>query len=223
MVNTKYVLKAVILALASSVLVFLLVGMILADSWKVATSRTITAPAEAIGKQILDLRQWSAWSEIDFELGNPTNREFKGEPNQADQAATWSGPMGIATVLLTKVEDRGAEGGVVEYAIGYKYGPEGDSFGGKFAGSIAWTNQGGATEVTWTENGELTNLLQRWSNWFGALQDKVGQVQRASLAGLEERIRRGEADAKIPGEGEAGQKEGGQKQDGQKQNGDKPK
>jgi hypothetical protein len=141
----------------------------------------------------VDLREWPTWSEVDFELGNPTAREFTGVAGAAEQTATWRGPMGIATVLVTRVED-GVDAGVVEYAIGYKYGPEGDSFGGKFTGSIAWQIKGEATEVTWTEDGELVNLMQRWSNWFGALQVKVGQVQRASLAGLEESIRR-KADA----------------------------
>ena len=185
MSNTKYVLRALVLALAGSVLVFLLVGLVLADTWRVTTSRTIPASPTTLAAKLVDLNQWPTWSEVDFELGNPTTREITGEPGKADQAATWRGPMGIATVLLTRVDD-----GVVEYAIGYKYGPDGDSFGGKFTGSIKWQAKGDATELTWTEDGELINLMQRWSNWFGALQDKVGQVQRASLAGLEESIRR---------------------------------
>ena len=44
MSNTKYVLRTVVLALASSVLVFLLVGLLLADRWQVRTTRTIAAP-----------------------------------------------------------------------------------------------------------------------------------------------------------------------------------
>lgn len=189
MSNTIYVLRATVLALASSVVVFLAVGLILADSWKVTTTRTIPASTARIATNLVDLREWPAWSEVDFELGNPTTREFKGVAGASDQAATWRGPMGIATVLLTRIED-GVDAGVVEYAIGYKYGPEGDSFGGKFTGSIEWHAKGDNTELTWTEDGELVNLMQRWSNWFGALQVKVGQVQRASLAGLEESIRR---------------------------------
>ena len=185
MSNTKYVLRTVVLALAGSVLVFLLVGLVLADKWQVTTTRTIPAQAALLTPKLVDLRSWPEWSEVKFVLGNPTTREFSGEAGQADQRGTWRGPQGIATVVLTRIED-----GLVEYAIGYKYGPDGDSFGGRFTGSITWQAQGDATVVTWIENGELVNLLQRWSNWFGALQDKVGQVQRASLAGLEEDLRR---------------------------------
>lgn len=195
MSNAKYVLRALVLALAGSVLVFFLVGLLLADSWKVTTTRTIAAPPQAVVAMLVDLKQWQDWSEVEFELGNPTTRDYKGEAGKSDQAATWQGPMGLATILLTKVEDNGADGGVLEYAIGYKFGPDGDSFGGTFTAAITWRVNEEGVEVTWTENGQLTNLLQRWSNWFGALQDKVGHVQRASLAGLEESIRRKAAKA----------------------------
>jgi hypothetical protein len=185
MSNTKYVLRTVVLALAGSVLVFLLVGLLLADHWQVTTTRSIPAASAQLAAKLVDLRSWSEWSEVDFELGNPTERECTGVAGKAEQAATWHGPMGIATVRLTRVE-----AGLLKYVIGYKYGPDGDSFGGRFTGSITWQTNGDATEVTWTERGELINLLQRWSNWFGALQEKVAQVQRASLAGLDEDLRR---------------------------------
>ena len=99
MSNTKYVLRTVVLALASTVLVFLLVGLLLADRWQVRTTRTIAAPVERLQPLLVNLRLWPQWSVIDFELGNPTTREFQGEPAQANQSATWRGPQGIATVI----------------------------------------------------------------------------------------------------------------------------
>lgn len=189
MSNTTYVLRAAVLALASSVVVFLSVGKILADSWRVQTTRTFSSPPATIAERLVDLREWSTWSEVDFDLGNPTIREFTGVAGAAGQTATWRGQLGIATVLVTRIED-GVDAGVVEYSIGYKRDVEGESFGGKYTASIAWQVKGEATEVTWTEDGELANLMQRWNNWFGASQVNVGRVQRASLAGLEESIRR---------------------------------
>ncbi len=185
MLNTKYVLRTVVLALAGSVLVFLLVGLVLADSWQVKTTRTIRATAERVAGMVTHLSEWSEWSALDFRLGNPTTREVEGAQGTVDQLATWRGPMGVATVRLTRVDDAG-----VDYAISYKYGPEGRSFGGEFTGSIEWLQTDESTKVTWIENGKLDNLVQRWSNWFGALQVKVQQVQRSSLAGMEENIRR---------------------------------
>lgn len=193
MSNTKFVLRTIVLALGGSVLVFYLVGLALADQWLVSTTRTIPAPAAQLAEKVVDLRQWPTWSAVDFQLGNPTKREFQGEAGKPNQIATWRGPKGIATVLLTRVAESD-----VDYSIGFKFGPEGETFGGKFTGTISWNQQGNDTEVTWSEHGKLINLLQRWSNWFGALQVKVAQVQRASLAGLEEHLRRGADNSQPP-------------------------
>lgn len=202
MSNTKFVLRTVVLALGGSVLVFYLVGLALADQWLVTNTRTIPAPAAQLTDKIIDLRQWPSWSAVDFQLGNPTKREFQGEAGKPDQTATWRGPKGIATVLLTRVEE-----GAVDYTIGFKYGPKGETFGGKFTGTIAWQGELNETVVTWTERGELINFLQRWSNWFGALQVKVAQVQRASLAGLEEDLRRSAEKPQLPIDNTAGTKQ----------------
>lgn len=193
MSNTKFVLRTIVLALGGSVLVFYLVGLALADQWLVSTTRTIPTPAAQLAEKVVDLRQWPTWSAVDFQLGNPTKREFQGEAGKPNQIATWRGPKGIATVLLTRVAESD-----VDYSIGFKFGPEGETFGGKFTGTISWNQQGNDTEVTWSEHGKLINLLQRWSNWFGALQVKVAQVQRASLAGLEEHLRRGADNSQPP-------------------------
>ena len=42
--------------------------------------------------------------------------------------------------------------------------------------------------MTWTERGQLSSTIQRWSSWFGALQLKVQTVQRASLHGLSDML-----------------------------------
>ena len=185
MLNTKYVIQTVVLALAGSVLVFVLVGTLLADRWQIRTTRNIAAPVAQVAERVTDLGRWSDWSALDFQLGNPTDREITGVAGSSGQLATWRGPMGVATVKLTHVD-----AAAVDYLIGYQYGSEQQSLGGKFTGRIEWQQAGNSTAVTWIENGELTNLVQRWSNWFGALQDKVQQVQRSSLAGLDEDIRR---------------------------------
>jgi len=187
MSNTKYILRAVVFALAGSVLVFLLVGMILADRWQVVTTRSIPATVEVIRAKVTDLRAWPDWSALDFRLGNPTEQEVTGVAGTSGQVLTWRGPMGVAMLELTTVEQAH-----VDYTINYKYGPDEQSFGGRFTGTIDWQASEGATSITWTENGELDNLIQRWSNWFGALQDKVKQVQGSSLAGLAENLRRAE-------------------------------
>ncbi|MCK5942516.1 MAG: SRPBCC family protein [Planctomycetes bacterium] len=181
MSNTKFVLRTMVLALAGSVLVFLGVGLVLADEWTVSTTRRMPVPAERVAAQVVDLDAWAKWSSIDFQLGNGTELEVTGEAGEPGQEAAWTGPLGRAVIALDGVTADG-----VDYRIGYAY--QHGNVGGKFSGRISWRATDDGCEVTWTESGKLGSLIERWTNWFGALQDKVQQIQRASLAGLEERV-----------------------------------
>jgi len=198
MSNSKFVFRTIVLALAGSVLVFLGVGSILADEWTVSTTRTMPVSAAQVAGPIQDLDAWAKWSSIDFQLGNPTERRYTGEAGKPGQESMWGGPLGQAVVTLDAVTDEG-----VEYRIGYVY-REGN-VGGKFSGSIRWQATADGVEVSWTEHGKLGSLIERWTNWFGALQDKVQQIQRASLAGLEEHcaelLESGKASANDPASG----------------------
>lgn len=192
MSTPKFVLRTVVLTLAASVLVFLGVGMILADQWQIVTYRTIPAPAAPLVARIVDLDSWQQWSAVDVDLGAPTERSYEGEAGQPGQKVAWRGPMGEAQLLLTGVADDG-----VDYAFAFRTGPEGSRSGGRLAGTIRWRPADGedGTVVVWTENGKLGSLMERWANWFGALQEVVKQQQGASLAGLEESVRRAVEDS----------------------------
>ena len=182
MSKIQFVLRAVVFSLAGSVLVFLSVGQVLADEWMVETTRVMRVAPSRLAENVADLDRWPSWSSIDFQLGNPTTRSMKGSPGVVGQESIWSGPLGKAVVTLDAITAAG-----VEYRIGYIY--EQGNVGGKFAGSISWRElDGDQVAVTWRERGELASLIERWANWFGALQQKVQQIQRASLAGLEERL-----------------------------------
>ena len=206
MTNAKFALRTMVLALAGSVLVFLGIGLILADGWEVSSTRPMDTPAAPVVERIVDLRRWSEWSALEFRLGSKTERTVEGVPGQPGQVATWRGPMGVAQLELTDITDD-----AVDYRLAYRYGDDDASAGGRFTGAIRWRelppegDGGPVTEVTWIERGSLDSLVARWSNWFGALQEKVRQVQGASLGGLEEAVRRAavanEAAAKRDDEG----------------------
>jgi hypothetical protein len=53
-------------------------------------------------------------------------------------------------------------------------------------GSIAWVASGGGSLVTWVDYGTWDSLVGRWVGWFGALQERVRQVQGTSLEGLQQ-------------------------------------
>jgi len=184
MSNTKFTLSTIVLSLAGSVLIFLAVGMMLADQWQISTERTIDAEPARVEALLTDLNRWVEWSAFDFQLGAPTKRTVLGEPGVVGHRAEWQGPMGTATLALTRVEDD-----LLEYSIVYQWAQQAGTFGGKLTGSVAWLATGDRCQITWSERGELATLIQRWNNWFGALQEKVRAMQRASLSGLEEALR----------------------------------
>ena len=187
MSNAKFVLRTIVLSLAGSVLVFFGVGQVLASEWTVSTTRVIPASAEQVAGPVVDMKRWADWVALEFPLGNPTTREVRGEAGQAGQQILWSGPLGKAAVTLDAVTSDG-----VDYRIQYGFGSgaEEGTFraGGKFLGSIRWQADGDGVAVTWSEHGEMGSLIERWSNWFGALQDKVHQIQRASLESLAQHL-----------------------------------
>lgn len=179
MSNTKFLLRTLVLSIAGSVLVFLGVGQVLASEWTVSTTHVVQAKDGAVAALVQDLRRWEDWSSLQFPLGNPTERAVSGAPGAVGQEAVWSGPLGKAAVTFDAVTPRS-----IEYRIGFVL--QGGSVGGQFTGSIAWESRDDGVAVTWTEHGEMSTLIERWSNWFGALQFKVQQIQQASLLSLEQ-------------------------------------
>lgn len=187
MSNAKFVLRTIVLSLAGSVLVFVGVGQVLASEWTVSTTRVIPVSAQQVAAPVVDMNRWADWMALEFPLGNPTTREVRGEAGQAGQQILWSGPLGKAAVTLDAVTADG-----VDYRIQYGFGSgeEEGTFraGGKFVGSIQWQVEGDGVAVTWSEHGDMGSLIERWSNWFGALQDKVHQIQRTSLESLAQHL-----------------------------------
>lgn len=187
MSNVSFVFRTVVLSLAGSVLVFLGVGQLLADEWTVSTTRVVPAQLSQVAGPVVDMSQWEQWCDLNPPLGNPTTREVRGDPGEAGQQIVWSGPLGRAVITLDAVTPEGVEYRL-EFGVGTGAAEGSFRAGGKLTGSIRWVAQDDGIAVTWSEHGDLPTLIERWSKWFGALQEKVRQIQRASLSSLEEHV-----------------------------------
>lgn len=183
--NTKFVLRAVVFSLAGSILVFLLVGQILTDSFEVQSVRTVSAQPAAVGALVTDFRTWKDWSAYSFDCGAPTEIQIEGEPGAAGHRLELSGPRARAVFEATAVTPTS-----LDFRIRHAGKEKGVVSGGELTGTIAWLPAADGCEVRWTERGELHNLMQRWVNWFGAHQEMVKQWQGTSLSGLEAHFRR---------------------------------
>lgn len=183
MSTSKFVLRAMVLTLAAMVLIFLVVGQFLASSWRVETSRRLSAPASKVAALVADLGTWSTWAAADVNLGAPTTRVVQGTAGTVGHALVWSGPMGSASMTLTAV---GAD--YIEYGLGRAVAGNQMPVP-KAGGRIEWRADGEQCEVRWIDNGELDTLALRWFGWFGAYQHRYQQVQNSSLTALDEKLR----------------------------------
>ncbi|MFY9341833.1 MAG: SRPBCC family protein [Planctomycetota bacterium] len=182
MSTPKVVLRAMVLAMAAMVVVWFLVGLLLADTWQVVSVHRVAADETKIAALVADLGSWQQWSATDAKLGEPTTRAVEGAPATIGHRLVWSGPLGKAMLTLTAVD-----AGAVEYRFGMQTGTA-DQETARGSGRVQWRAAGGAVEVTWTDRGSWGSLAERWFGWFGALQERVRQFQVTSLQQLAARV-----------------------------------
>jgi hypothetical protein len=182
MSTSRFVLRAMVLTLAAMVLIFLLVGQLLAKSWRVETTRLLPVPTARVAALVQDLGSWSTWAGADVNLGSPTKRSVQGAPATVGQALVWEGPRGSATMTLTAV---GSDH--VEYALGRTVVGV-DAPAPKAGGRIEWRQEGEQCQLRWIDYGDLDTLALRWFGWFGAYQHRYQQVQNSSIVGLEQKL-----------------------------------
>lgn len=175
-------LKAVVLALAGAVLMFLLVGMLLAKGWHVDTTRSIEAPPQRVGELVTDLSTWDRWSGMKADLGPQTTTTITGSPHAAGQAITWTGKRGCGIFEVTGV---GATS--MDYVV-KSQAPEGGTAHEFARGHIEWRADGSRSVVTWHEERESDDIIGRWFAWFGAIQEGVRRIQVGSLSGLAQEL-----------------------------------
>ncbi len=173
------VFKTLVLSLAGTILVYYGVGTILANEWVVETSRVVGAPPAKVATVLGDFATWKDWSQMDANLGPQTQREVAGTPGAVGHAITWRGAQGMARLALVEV---------TQDSIGYEFsrqmpGDQAPLMSGR--GRVSWVAEGAGSKVTWRDEGRWDSMPGRWIGWFGALQERMRQIQNSSLEGLE--------------------------------------
>lgn len=172
--------KAMVFALAGAVLVFLLVGSLLAKQWRVETTARVDAEPARVAALVTDLATWEAWSAVRANLGPQTTTQVSGDRGSPGQTITWTGARGTGRLRLDSVA-----ADAIEYVV-ESQGPGATAATQVGRGRIAWRADDGGCSVTWREDGQCTSLPERWFAWFGALQEVVRQMQVSSMTGLDQ-------------------------------------
>jgi hypothetical protein len=183
--TTNTVLKALVFSLAGLILVVLGVGLLLADEWEVRTSRTVGAPPEQVRARIGDLTGWAKWSAWDLTVGAQAQRSVEGAPGTVGQRIVWSGSHGRWSLTVTAL---------TADALSYRYERVADAdqppLPGTNTGEVTWAADGAGTRVTWIDRGTWETLPLRWFGWFGAIQERVREMQSATLVALADELER---------------------------------
>jgi hypothetical protein len=183
--TSRTVFKALVFSLAGMVVVVLGIGLLLADSWQVQTSRTIPVPPARVGAVVGDLATWASWSAIEVQLGPQTERVVEGTAGTAGQRIVWTGPQGRWALTVTALAPD-----ALEYAFARADVAAAPAAGG---GRVTWAAEADGTRVTWMDRGTWDTVVLRWFGWFGAVQQRVQQMQGSSLVALAERLERAPA------------------------------
>lgn len=174
-----FVFKTMVLSMAGMILVFLLVGSMLASRWSVDTHRVLAAKPDRVAAAVLDFGTWQDWCRLEVTMGPETQREVQGKPGEVGHALVWTGRVGTARLELSK-----AEAGRAEFVFHLQMQGEVAWLLGTHS-VITWTAEGDGTKVDWLDEGEFDTLALRWFGWFGAIQEGRRQSQVSSLQGLE--------------------------------------
>lgn len=166
-------LKVLLIVAALLLAVGLGGGLLLSPKFTVSRTLTLNAAPEKIYALIADPRgwaQWSAWNRRDPAMAI----EYSGPASGAGAVWAWkSKSQGDGRMTFTSAE--------APKRLGYElFFPD---FGTTSTGDFRLDANGGATQVTWTMNGDMgRNPIYRW---MGLFMDKlVGPDFDAGLANL---------------------------------------
>lgn len=173
--------KALVLSLAAMVLVVLGVGQLLATRWQVETVRVLRADPARVAALVRDLGSWQKWSAIEVNLGAQTARQVTGDAGSGAQRIEWSGQLGQAVLTATAVTESS-----LDYRIGFLMATPPSPGQGR----VEWQAVADGTRVRWLDEGSFDSIILRWFGWFGALQERVKQIQSSSLEALEQELER---------------------------------
>ncbi|MFT7775223.1 SRPBCC family protein [Roseateles sp.] len=166
-------LKVLLIAVVALLALCLGGGLMLSPKFTVSRTLTIAATPEKIYALIADPRgwkQWSAWNRRDPDMAIA----YSGSASGAGAVWAWkSKSQGDGRMTFTSAEP--------PKRLGYElFFPD---FGTTSTGDFRLDANGGATQVTWTMNGDMgSNPIYRW---MGLFMDKmVGPDFDAGLTNL---------------------------------------
>ena len=172
------ILKKLMLAVATLVVLLLVVSLFLPSKWRVERSIVIAAKPEAIYPLIGQPKTWPEWTAWTKEKDPTLTFSYSGPEQGVGAVSKWtSAKMGSGTAVLTAADP--------QKGITFDLSIEEGKF--KSIASIAMEPAGDGTKVTWSNYGDLGwNPIARY---FGLMFEKwIGPDYEEGLANLKRKL-----------------------------------
>jgi len=178
------------------ILVILVAGLIVLiqsrpSAFHVERSTTVSAPAEAIYAQVVDLHHWAGWSPWD-KLDPAMKKDYAGDAGAVGSSYHWAGneKVGEGRMTVAKADPGKQVAFDLEFIKPYA---------GKCQSALAFAPEGTGTKVTWSIDGQ-SNFMAKAMELFGGNMDKMmGPDFEHGLAGLKSLVEAAPAAAATAG------------------------
>ncbi|PTL79546.1 SRPBCC family protein [Vitiosangium sp. GDMCC 1.1324] len=174
----KRVLKRVGLGLVALVLVLVAVGLFLPRQWRVQRSVVINATPQQIYPLVNELPAWQSWAVWTKAMDPEVKHEYGPTVSGVGAWWSWNGPkMGHGKMTITRSDP---DSGVwIDEMI------ETDSEVNAH-GSLTWTQEGGGTKVTWSDEGTLPPVVGGY--FVGMINTMLGDNFQQGLTNLKAEV-----------------------------------
>jgi hypothetical protein len=171
----KRVLQIVALAICSTLLVLVVMGVLLPANYRVERSIVINAPAAAVHPWVEDLRRWPTWANWNRTDPSLTTSYSEVERGVGAGEAWRSERAGSGTRKIVRSDPHSG----IEFTTQL-----GDSTLCK--GSIGYQESAGTTTVTWIDQGQLPKVVGGFSK--GAFEDAISEHMDEGLKRLKQAV-----------------------------------
>ncbi len=168
-------LKKILIALASIIVVFILVVATRPADFRVTRSTTIAALPDAVFPHVNELKKWDAWSPW-AKLDPNAKNSFDGPPSGKGAAMSWAGNNDVGEGRMTIMESRANE--LVRFHLEFLKPMAGTS-----EAEFNFQPAGNQTTVTWTMTGK-NSFMAKAVSLFMDCDKMVGGQFEQGLAGL---------------------------------------
>ena len=166
-------LTKILIAVATIIIVFVIVIALQPSDFRVARSATMSAPPPVVFAQVNDFHKWEAWNPWG-KIDPAMKQSFEGAPAGPGAVYTWAGNNEVGEGRMTITDSRPSE--LVRVKLEFL-----KPFAATNTAEFIFKPEGNQTAVTWSMTGEK-NFLAKVIHLFMSMEKMIGDQFEKGLA-----------------------------------------